>query len=156
MRVSPPEILGCVRMTNTHFVRLDFETFRAVTEGRQNAIVVASVEAIAVGDQLVFREWRATPTRRGGGEFTGLWVMRRVTHNLVGSPGIASGFVVVSLNTAADNEWATSQMRRKLSLAERSGLSPERFWRAEERKAGAQRGTLRLPVDGLEAEDQTA
>lgn len=135
-------------MTSTHFVRLEPDVFRVVTLGEQHAFVIARDRGLVVGDQVVFREWRSKPPGLLGP--TGLWLMRRVTHLLPGGTGtgIETSHVVASLNSASENEWASTHMKRRLSLAERAGLSPDRFWRIEERREGARRGVLREPSIG--------
>lgn len=131
--------------TTTHFFRLDPDSFRAITLGHQHAVVAQNALGIEVGDQLVFREWRSVVTVSvETGAYTGLWLVRRVTHAAPGGPGtgVDADHRVLSLNNASENEWATMQLKRELSLAERQGVSVDRFWRIKERKERLRRGTL--------------
>ena len=48
--------------TAVHFFRLDPDSFRAIMIGCQHAVVAQNSLRIEVGDQLVFREWRAILT----------------------------------------------------------------------------------------------
>lgn len=131
--------------TATHFFRLDPDSYRAITLGQQHAVVAQNALGIEVGDQLVFREWRSVVTVSvETGAYTGLWLVRKVTHAAPGGPGtgVDADHQVLSLNNAAENEWATLNLKRELSLVERQGVSAERFWRIKERKEKIRRGTL--------------
>lgn len=127
-------------MTSTHFLRVDPDTFRAVTLGYQHALVLEVKSGVASSDQIVLREWRSEgePER---GTYSGAWVMRRVTYVNEGGAGtgVTAGYAVYSLNSAVENEWATVAIKRKLSLAERQGISPDRFWRHEQQIEGNRR-----------------
>lgn len=149
--------------TATHFFRLEPESFRAITLGHQHAVVAQNALGIEVGDQLVFREWQSVLTVSvETGRYTGLWLVRRVTHAAPGGAGtgIEADHQVLSLNNASENEWATLNLKRELSLAERQGVSVDRFWRIKERKERMRRGTLDdvLPnvVDARDLEGDSA
>jgi len=136
-------------VTATHYIRLEPEVFRVVTLGQQHALVLPRERAVTLGDQVVVREWRRPPPGTGGdGSYTGIWLCRKVTHIQFGGPGtgIDVSHVVCSLNTAAENDYATIVLKRQLSLAERQGVSPDRFWRVMERKDSARREILRPVV----------
>lgn len=143
--------------TAVHFFRLDPDSFRAITLGHQHAVVAQTSLGIEPGDQLVFREWRSVLTASvETGSYSGAWLVRRVTHAQPGGPGtgVDGDHEVLSLNNAAENEWATLSLKRELSLSERQGVSPERFWRIKERKERGRRGSLDdvLPSAVAEAE----
>jgi hypothetical protein len=124
-----------VSAASTHHVSVDPSVFRALTLGIQRAIVAGVEMGVKVGDQLVFREWVAEDARHsGGGSYTGGWVCRQCQHVLPGGSdtGIDPSCVVLSLNNAAENEWATARLKRRLSMAERRGLPPDRFWAHED------------------------
>lgn len=133
-------------MTATHYIRLELEVFRFLTLGQQHALVLRRDRGVELADQVVVREWRPPPRGTGGdGAYTGLWLCRKVTHVTLGGPGtgIEPDYAVFSLNSGSENEWATNVLKRKLALAERQSVSPDRFWRVMERKDEARRGLLR-------------
>ena len=135
-------------VTATHFIRLEPEVFRFLTLGQQHALVLPRERAVELGDQIVVREWRRpSPGTGGDGAYTGVWLCRQVTYVQYGGPGtgVELSHVVCSLNSASENDWATVRLKRQLSLAERQGVSPDRFWRVMERKHTARREILRLP-----------
>lgn len=141
-----------------HFFRLDPDGYRAIAYGEQHAVVAQQSLRIEVGDQLVFREWRTVLSRSvETGQYTGAWLVRRVTHSAPGGEGtgIDADHSVLSLNNAEENRWATQQLIRELALAERQGVSPDRFWRIKERKEKINRGSLDdvLPPTPLEEEE---
>lgn len=131
--------------TVTHFFRLDPDSFRAITVGEQHAVVAQKSLGIEVGDQMVFREWRSVMTLSvETGSYSGHWLVRKVTHAAPGGPGtgVDADHQVLSMNNATENEWATLNLKRELSLAERQGVSSDRFWRIKERKEKLRRGSL--------------
>lgn len=131
--------------TVTQFFRLEPESFRAIVTGRQHAVVSELALGIEVGDQLVFREWKTVLTASvERSAYTGAWLVRKVTHAAPGGPGtgIDADHQVLSLNSARENDWATLNLKRELSLAERQGVSPDRFWRIKERKERRHRPSL--------------
>jgi hypothetical protein len=85
-----------------HQLTVSPELVREIALGVRQALLVAADKAVMTGDQLVLREYRDSSSPRG---FTGAWLLRRVT--LVSSDaGATSGFRLVCLNTAVENEWA--------------------------------------------------
>jgi hypothetical protein len=133
-------------VTATHFIRLDPEVFRFVTVGQQHALVLPRERGVELGDHVVMREWRKPPAGTGGdGQATGLWLVRKVTFVQEGGAGtgIEPTHAVCSFNSAVENEFASISLKRQLSLAERQGVSPDRFWRVLERKQCARREVLR-------------
>lgn len=148
--------------TVTHYFRLGPDEFSAMSRGVQRAVVAQSALGIEEGDQLVFREWRSTLTASAEhGAYTGQWIVRKVLHALPGGDGtgIAPDHLVLSLNLAIENDYASLALKRELNLAERQGVSPDRYWRVRETKEQGRRGTVRdvLPLvrdadDGLETD----
>ena len=118
-----------------HQQSVDPVAFREIVLGLRHALVAPDALDIRVGDQVVLREWVATGPA-GRGHYTLEWVVRRVTHRLSGVEGIATGFSVLSLNNASENEFATSHLRKDLHLAEREGIVQLRYF---ELKAAAER-----------------
>ncbi len=136
-------------MTATHFIRLEPDVFRVLTLGQLHALVLPRERGVELGDQIVVREWRRpAPGTGGDGSYTGVWLCRKVTHVQFGGPGtgVELSHVVCSLNSASENDYATVSLKRKLSLSERNGVSPDRFWRVIERQQGARREILRPVV----------
>jgi hypothetical protein len=134
---------------SAHFFDVDPETFRAVTIGVQHAFVAPDELGILAGDQVVLREWLAgSITPRG--RYSGQWICRRVTSILPGGgdSGIVAGFGVLSFNNAAENEFATSHLRKEMQQAERRGVAPARFFEfkaaAEAEKRVARQKVLAL------------
>lgn len=122
---------------SVHLFEVDSDVFRSVTTGLQHALVAADELDLRVGDQVVLREW--IPTGPGGrGHYSGYWICRRVTSRLPGGgdSGIVEGFGVISVNNAAENDYATAHLRKEILIAGRSGIPPERFF---ELKAAAER-----------------
>lgn len=128
--------------TATHFFRLDPESFRAIAIDTQHAVVAQSSLGIELGDQLVFREWKTVMTRSvETGSYTGAWLVRQVSHVAQGGKGtgVDADHRVLSLKGAYESKTATVMLGRELLLAERQGVSPDRFWRIKERKERAHR-----------------
>lgn len=124
----------------THFVSREGREFRAIALGLQHVILTASSQ-IRVGDQLVMRELAEAPDRYDS-VHTLLWLCRRVTHVMGRSEcaGIESGWRVLSLNTPAENEWATVVIKRELELARSRGKDlDECFRELEQRESLRQR-----------------
>jgi len=141
-KASLPRAVSALAVTtSTHYLRILTPVFRELAQGRQHALCLSKDEGVLVGDQLVLREFRETDAS-GKGTYTGVWLMRRVTAELVGE-GIADTHAVYSLNTAAENERAIVVVKRQLGLAEAQGVTMERFFRHQERKERARRDVLR-------------
>lgn len=136
-------------MTATHYLRLDPPAYRAIALGQRNALVMATAERVAVGDQVVMREWRAGAEGQRG-VFTGNWTLRRVTDELVGGPGLAPDHAIYSLGTTIDSHRAVVQMKRLVCLAEQQGVDPDRFWRHQERLERTRRARLVLGQRAVE------
>jgi hypothetical protein len=134
-------------LNSLHQAQLDPVLFREVTIGVQHALVVEDALGIWVGDQIALREWVATGPA-GRGHYTGQWIVRRVTGRQSGGgeTGVLPGFSVLSLNNAAENEFATSHLKKEITQAEREGILPARFFElkaaAERRKREQQRKTV--------------
>ena len=142
--------------TATHFFRLDSASMRAINAGHQRAVVAQLSLGIEEGDQLVFREWKSELTVSvETGHYTGDWLVRRVTHVSPGGPGtgVDGDHQVVSMNTAHENSYAILALKRELNLAERQGVSSDRFWRIKERKERRTRGTLDDVLPQMESAD---
>ena len=74
-----------------HELRLEPDIFQTIVEGARTALLVVD-EWYAVDELLVLREWCASRKR-----FTGRWLARVVTHVSRRDPGVAKGFVQLSL-----------------------------------------------------------
>lgn len=113
----------------THFVSRGSEEFRALSLGLQQALLVQGDE-YQPGDQVVVREL-SRESDRYSSQHTSLWLCRRITHRMtvVDSNGIAPGWAVLSFNTAAENEWSTASLKRRLLASIRGDWSAEDFWR---------------------------
>lgn len=130
-------------MTSTHLIRIEPAAYRAIAVGEQQALCVRRDEGIVAGDYVVLREYE----RKGGtGGYTGVWLARRVSSLLTGE-GIEPTHAVASLGDRNDSERATLALRRQLGLAERQGVSADRFFRAMERKERARREVLRRSLE---------
>lgn len=127
-------------MTSTHYPSLFAGEFRDVSTGKQRSVCLRAEGGLAEGDQLVLRE------ARPDGTHTGAWLMRRVTHVLAGE-GLATGYCIYSLSTAADNERAIVAMKRHIGLAERQGVSADKLFRIQERREAARRAILRKSAE---------
>lgn len=134
-------------VTSTHFLRVEPEPYRALTTGQQQAICVPKAEGVVVGDYLVLRECRGAGGARPA--YTGAWLMRRVSSELVGE-GIADSHAVYSFGARDDAEHALVSLRRQLLLAERQGVSADRYFRVTERKERARRELLRRSLARVE------
>ena len=113
----------------THFVSRSSEEFRALSLGLQQVLLVQG-DDYQPGDQVVVREL-APGSGRYEPEHTSLWLCRRITHRLTAanSTGVAPGWAVLSFNTAAENEWSTASLKRRLLASIRGDWSAEDFWR---------------------------
>ncbi len=117
---------------SVHLFEADPEVFRAVTTGLQQVLVDQDELDVRSGDQVILRE---LGSKR---QYTGQWLCRRVTHRLPGGAGsgIAIGHGVLSLNNAAENEYATAHLRKDLGRAAAEGVSAGVFF---ERLAASER-----------------
>lgn len=115
----------------THIVLRPSTEFRALSLGLQHVLLTLK-EEIEEGDQVVVRELQ----RDHGFEHTGLWLCRRVTHRLSfrHCPALAEGWIALSLNTPAENEWSTTAIKRQLELVTRAGVLEEVFWQGFEQR----------------------
>jgi hypothetical protein len=119
-----------------HQLTVSPELVREIALGVRQALLVAADKAVMTGDQLVLREYRDSSSPRG---FTGAWLLRRVT--LVSSDaGATSGFRLVCLNTAVENEWAKTVLEKNIESGHRKGLDSDAVW------AQLEKSELRLRV----------
>ena len=97
--------------------------------GLQQVLLVQGDE-YQPGDQVVVREL-SRESDRYSPEHTSLWLCRRITHRMtvIDSNGIAPGWAVLSFNTAAENEWSTASLKRRLLASLRGDWCADDFWR---------------------------
>lgn len=143
-------------MSRTHFLPLSPERFRAVTVRTLQALVLKQSLGLEVGHQLLLREWNSaqrSPSGQSQGDYTGNWIARMVSYvdPLLDDVSLRDGYVLVSLNDATENEWATAQWKKRLSTAVRQGVSPERFWQImmQQELAAAEREQKREPGEAV-------